>query len=43
MPLSNCAGYLLYTGSTTYGLVLLGLIAPQIFFQVSEDFHVNPC
>eukprot|EP00475_Leptophrys_vorax_P011722 TRINITY_DN18259_c0_g1_i1.p1 TRINITY_DN18259_c0_g1~~TRINITY_DN18259_c0_g1_i1.p1 ORF type:complete len:392 (-),score=16.51 TRINITY_DN18259_c0_g1_i1:110-1285(-) len=27
------AAYLLGTGSTTYGLVLLGLIAPQMFFQ----------
>lgn len=27
------AGYLLYSGSTIYGLVLLGLIAPQMFFQ----------
>lgn len=27
------AAYLLYIGETTYGLVLLGLIAPQMFFQ----------
>ncbi|GJP45227.1 hypothetical protein CLOM_g10813 [Closterium sp. NIES-68] len=29
----SVAGYLLATGKTTYGLVLLALIAPQIFFQ----------
>ncbi|CAI5493507.1 unnamed protein product [Closterium sp. NIES-64] len=29
----SVAGYLLATGKTVYGLVLLGLIAPQIFFQ----------
>jgi chlorophyll synthase len=27
------AGYLAYIGETTYALVLLGLIAPQVFFQ----------
>ena len=27
------AGYLYYIGETTYALVLLGLIAPQVFFQ----------
>jgi len=27
------AGYLFYIGETTYALVLLGLIAPQVFFQ----------
>ena len=27
------ASYLFYIGETTYGLVLLGLIAPQIYFQ----------
>ena len=27
------AAYLFYIGETTYGLVLLGLIAPQMFFQ----------
>lgn len=27
------AGYLFSIGETTYALVLLGLIAPQIFFQ----------
>ncbi|CAI5477390.1 unnamed protein product [Closterium sp. Yama58-4] len=29
----SVAGYLLAAGKTVYGLVLLGLIAPQIFFQ----------
>jgi chlorophyll synthase len=28
------AAYLFYIGETTYGLVLLGLIAPQVFFQL---------
>ena len=28
------AGYLFYIGETTYALVLLGLIAPQVFFQL---------
>lgn len=27
------AAYLYYIGETTYALVLLGLIAPQVFFQ----------
>jgi chlorophyll synthase len=27
------AAYLFYIGETTYGLVLLGLIAPQVYFQ----------
>ena len=27
------AGYLYYIGETTYAFVLLGLIAPQVFFQ----------
>ena len=27
------AGYLFYIGETTYAAVLLGLIAPQIYFQ----------
>lgn len=31
----SVAAYLLATGSTTYGLVLLALIAPQIYFQYS--------
>lgn len=35
------AGYLLATGSTIYGLVLLGLVAPQIFFQF-KYFLVDP-
>jgi chlorophyll synthase len=29
----SVAGYLAYIGETTYALVLLGLIAPQMFFQ----------
>ena len=28
------AGYLFYIGETPYALALLGLIAPQIFFQL---------
>ncbi len=31
------AAYLFYIGETTYALVLLGLIAPQVFFQVSRE------
>jgi len=27
------AAYLFSIGETTYGLILLGLIAPQVFFQ----------
>ncbi|KAJ7518140.1 hypothetical protein O6H91_21G056600 [Diphasiastrum complanatum] len=40
----SVAGYLIYTGKLYYGLALLGLIAPQVIFQVqfsltSIDIH----
>ena len=36
------SAYLFYTGGTVYGAVLLALIAPQVFLQVSEAVKWMP-
>ena len=36
------SAYLFYTGGTVYGAVLLALIAPQVFLQVSEAVKRMP-